>query len=107
LTISRKTLFRWHRYRERDPSIIMMKKKEVWDKFQRLECEVCAFDFEKVYGERGKQFAECHHSTPVSKLNVGQRTKLEDLRIVCSNCHRMLHRNPLTTVEKLREQICV
>jgi len=56
-------------------------------------CMVCGFDFEKRYGERGKGFIEVHHLTPVSEL--GSNTKINpktDLAVVCSNCHRMIHR---------------
>lgn len=57
----------------------------------RLYCEVdgCGFDF---YDKYGIIFAEVHHTTPVSHYqSEGDITKLEDLKIVCSNCHRMIH----------------
>jgi len=57
------------------------------------KCMVCGFDFEERYGERGKGFIEVHHLTPVSEL--GSNTKVNstiDLAVVCSNCHRMIHR---------------
>jgi hypothetical protein len=39
-------------------------------------------------------------------LDAGTKTKLEDLALVCSNCHRMIHatRNWLTVAE-LRKQL--
>jgi len=56
-------------------------------------CAVCEFDFEKVYGERGKGFIEVHHTEPLGSLTeekiVDPNT---DLIPVCSNCHRMIHR---------------
>jgi len=56
----------------------------------RIKCECCEFDFLAVYGELGEKFIECHHKVHVSS---GERiTKIEDLALVCSNCHRMLHR---------------
>jgi len=56
----------------------------------RILCESCKFDFYEKYGELGEGFIECHHKIPISK---GQRmTKTTDLALVCSNCHRMLHR---------------
>jgi 5-methylcytosine-specific restriction enzyme A len=59
----------------------------------RLVCEVprCGFDFERIYGELGSGFAEVHHCRPLSTLRKKTRTTLDDLKIVCSNCHRMIH----------------
>ena len=38
----------------------------------------------------GKGFAECHHVVPLADLGRQKRTRLEDLAIVCANCHRMI-----------------
>ena len=70
-------------------------------------CQACGFDFEKTYGILGKEYIECHHVNPLSeRLGAEISSTIEDVRVVCSNCHRMLHRNetPLT-VEELREII--
>lgn len=56
-------------------------------------CMACGFDFEKVYGELGKDFIEVHHNTPLSKLEGSTIIDPEnDLSVLCSNCHRMIHR---------------
>jgi 5-methylcytosine-specific restriction protein A len=81
-----------HKYYERNKSIVQRKKKEVFGKLMALKCEVCEFDFACVYGELGIEFAECHHTKPVSMMKNGEKTKLTDLSIVCANCHRMLHK---------------
>jgi len=56
-------------------------------------CEICGFDFEKIYGERGKGFIEVHHIKPLyeNQEEIVINPK-EDLICVCSNCHRMFHR---------------
>jgi predicted HNH restriction endonuclease len=60
----------------------------------------------KVYGLLGQGFAECHHLVPISRLEPGHRTRLEDLAIVCSNCHRMLHKSrPMMGVSQLKELV--
>lgn len=60
----------------------------------RLPCSVCHFDFYETYGEVGEDFAEVHHAIPLSEYKKLSKTKTkpEDLVVVCSNCHRMLHR---------------
>lgn len=85
-------LFRFHKYRERNKSIVSKKKNDFFEKHGHLACELCQFDFEKTYGKIGKGFIECHHRVPLYLSDIGTKTKLEDLMLVCSNCHRMLHR---------------
>lgn len=71
-------------------------------------CKVCGFDFEQVYGDIGKNFIEIHHIKPMysvrKEISVNPKT---DLVPLCSNCHKMIHRNkdkPLT-IEELKERI--
>lgn len=67
-----------------------------------LECSVCGFDFEAMFGELGKGFIEAHHVEPLGETGAGIR-RAEDLVAVCSNCHRMLHRRwPALTLNDLR-----
>ncbi|MDD3448369.1 MAG: HNH endonuclease [Gammaproteobacteria bacterium] len=84
---------RLHKQRERNSSLIKAVKQEALEKKGKLECQCCGFDFEKEYGELGREFIEAHHTKPVSELHQdGEETKKEDIALVCSNCHRMLHR---------------
>jgi hypothetical protein len=60
-------------------------------------CEICEFDFEKVYGEFAKNCVEVHHLALLARAGKrGVRNTLEDVLVVCPNCHRALHqfRNP-------------
>jgi 5-methylcytosine-specific restriction protein A len=69
----------------------------------RVFCECCGFDFERVYGQRGSGFIEVHHTLPVSRLTPDQRLSLDDLRLLCANCHRMVHvSQPWLTVDEVR-----
>src|SRR5262245_20878059 len=86
------TLFKLHRLKERSRRLVRRKKRLVFAASGRLLCEVCDFDFALVYGSLGEGFAECHHTVPLAELDGTAPTRLADLAIVCSNCHRMLHR---------------
>lgn len=97
-----RVFLRLHRLRERDPRLAGRKKRAVIAKYGRLRCEACDFDFEMVYGALGRGFAECHHIVPLASSTSPVRTRLNDLSIVCSNCHRMLHRRPFRTIQELR-----
>jgi 5-methylcytosine-specific restriction protein A len=91
-----------YRY-ERDSKIVRKKKRAVFELTMALKCEVCSFDFAEQYGELGSEFAECHHTKPVSEMQAGDKTRLIDLSIVCANCHRMLHRNrELLSIDALK-----
>jgi predicted RNA-binding Zn-ribbon protein involved in translation (DUF1610 family) len=62
----------------------------------RLVCEVpnCGFDFFDRYGELGQGYAQVHHLIPLSHApSSGRTVRLEDLAVVCANCHAMIHRN--------------
>ena len=94
-------LYRVHKTRERKRG--EEKKRDVLRRTGRLEREVCAFDFEAIYGELGRGFAECHHKLPLSQ---GSRTTyLRDLAIVCANCHPMLNKGDFMSVEDLRSLV--
>jgi 5-methylcytosine-specific restriction protein A len=96
-------LTRTHRVRERNAKLVARRKAKAKEQNGRVTCEGCSFDFEKVYGDRGTDFIECHHTVPVSSLVSGSHTRLKDLALVCSNCHRMIHRRaPWLTMDGLR-----
>jgi 5-methylcytosine-specific restriction protein A len=98
-------LFRRHLVRERKPEIIKAKKEMVRSSNGKLACEACDFNFAEVYGERGEDYIECHHHNPLSE-SEGQKTKLEDLALLCANCHRIIHRSrPWISVSQLKEII--
>ena len=92
-----------HKQRERNPKIIKLAKERFIQKQGTLYCEICGFDFEVTYGERGKGFIEAHHSKPVSELKKKEKTKIEDIVMVCSNCHRMLHKRPWIKKKQLKK----
>jgi 5-methylcytosine-specific restriction protein A len=99
-------LTRVHQYRERNPALVKRKKTSIFQKFGRLSCEVCGFDFLKVYGERGRNFIECHHTVPVSTLGENGQTSLNDLALVCANCHRMIHASrPWWSIQEAKEAL--
>jgi 5-methylcytosine-specific restriction enzyme A len=99
-------LTRVHLQRERNREIVKRKKAEVLKRTGSLECEACSFEFKTKYGERGDGFAEVHHTKPLYTLTPGTKTKLEDLAIVCSNCHRMIHaKQPWLSIGELKKII--
>lgn len=84
-------LLRRHFARERNPKLRLKKINAVLEQHGCLECEVCGFDFERTYGDRGTRYAEVHHVVPLH-VSGPTETRLQDLAILCANCHRMIHR---------------
>ena len=61
----------------------------------KLYCEVCGIDDEIVL--------DVHHDkVSVANMKEGHITKLEDLRLICANCHRKVH-GLKVTVDRLIE----
>lgn len=94
-----------HLRRERSVTLRNAKRKAVLQATGRLECEVCRLDFGRIYGDLGVGFCEVHHDRPLGSGGV-RKTKSKELRILCSNCHRMIHRtNPMIAVSALKRII--
>ncbi len=92
-----------HISKERNQELIKIAKEKRFKENKKLCCEVCEFSFVDKYGEIGEGFIEAHHLFPISELREETLTKIEDIALVCSNCHRMLHRRrPWLTLENLK-----
>jgi 5-methylcytosine-specific restriction protein A len=80
------------------------KAREACLKHFGYDCKVCGFNFEKFYGEIGKNFIEVHHIIPIA--SIGESYKIDpltDLVPLCSNCHSIIHRSKVaSSVEFLR-----
>lgn len=87
-----RTLERRHKQKERSADLVRNAKLEFKNKHGRLYCEVCGFDFKEAYGKLGEGFIEAHHVMPVSELKESTLVRIDDLAMVCANCHRMIHR---------------
>jgi 5-methylcytosine-specific restriction enzyme A len=96
---------RAHLRRERDPRL---RRKKITDTKRRglpIACQICGFDFGHTYGSHGLDYIECHHRTPLHVTGQTQ-TRLADLALLCSNCHRMIHRTKRwLTVEELQDLV--
>ncbi|MGJ5801533.1 HNH endonuclease [Streptomyces europaeiscabiei] len=94
--------------RERDPKLRRLKIQQVRNSGEPLRCEVCAFDFARVYGGVGEGYIEVHHVTPLY-ISGTRKTRLDDLACLCANCHRMCHRSrpgeSWRTPDALREEM--
>jgi predicted HNH restriction endonuclease len=94
--------YRRHRVRERSPILRRLKIEAALGEYDALRCEACGFDFFERYGRLGEGFIECHHRLPLGDGDE-RETTIDDLALLCANCHRMIHRTqPLVTISELR-----
>ena len=74
-------------------------------KNNRISCNCCNFNFSDFYGKNiGDSFIEIHHIKPIFKFKQDDLSKtlkqaIKNLIPVCSNCHRMIHRNIKNPIE--------
>lgn len=91
-----------HLQRERNQTVVRNKKKQAVS----LDCEVCGFSFSRAYGSAASDYCEVHHLLPLSDVEHTTRTRMEDLAILCANCHRVVHLdNPPYTLEQVRSML--
>lgn len=72
----------------------------------QVRCIACGFDFENAYGSRGTDFIELHHERPLAAEGK-TKNRPRDLKPLCSNCHRMVHRyaDEILTIAALRKLV--
>ncbi len=82
-----------HFRRERKSGLSRAKRQAFKEEHGRLFCEECGLDPVKAYGsDIGEACIEVHHIFPLGKSGGARVTRLEDLKCLCANCHRVTHR---------------
>lgn len=101
-----------HMRYERDTTLILKIKRQALLNNPMLNCEVCGFSFYEKYGELGQGFIEAHHKTPLSDTKTKTKTTINDIALLCSNCHKMIHKGisesdntKIMNIEELRRLI--
>jgi hypothetical protein len=73
--------------------------KKYYEKNGKINCTICNFNFDDFYGTKiGGKYIEIHHIKPIFQyqdedLNTTIKKALKNVVPVCSNCHRMIHKN--------------
>ena len=69
-------------------------------------CEVCGMNFKEIYGKIGEGYVVAHHKNPIGNTEKSAKTTLDDIALVCANCHAMLHtKNPPISLDELRNKM--
>lgn len=92
-----------HLAHERNKEVVELAKARFKESHNgKLYCEKCGFDFREKYGERGNDFIEVHHTKAIAKRKRNEPTEIDDLALLCSNCHSIIHKQqPWLTMSEL------
>jgi hypothetical protein len=55
------------------------------------ECYCCGFSFGAYYGPIARGVAIVHHLHPFYGAAISRASSVQDVRVVCANCHQVLH----------------
>jgi predicted HNH restriction endonuclease len=88
-------------FRKRNRAIIEAKKLN-----SNGNCEACGFNYSNFYNGLTNNHLVAHHLYPIALQEKVRITKLEDIVLVCSNCHTAIHsQNPPMGIKDLRNKI--
>ena len=88
-------------FRSRNRTLVEAKKMN-----SDYRCEVCGMMFKEVYGKIGDGYIIAHHKNPIGNIEKTATTTLDDIALVCANCHAMLHtKNPPLSLDELHNKM--
>lgn len=83
---------RAHYRRERSHALREKKLAAVRSLHGKYVCALCSVDDTSTYPSQfGQRIFEVHHLSPLAKAATPVRTTLDDLALLCANCHRAVH----------------
>lgn len=91
-------LLRSHYARERSSRLRHDKLIAFRKRHGKLFCEICGFTVSANHPQPFTDRAyEVHHRSPLAAAALPVRTTLQDLAVLCANCHRAVHVNSNVT----------
>lgn len=82
-----------HKRRERSSALRKAKVKHFLTANDFIHCELCRENLNEKYpSSLSEGYIEVHHIKPISTLAEHTPTHIDDLILLCPNCHRMVHR---------------
>jgi predicted HNH restriction endonuclease len=96
-----KVIVRTLQERQRSRALVIDAKQRGKKRDDLLSCEACGFSFVATYGV---DYIEAHHSQQVASFTGERQSTVDDLHLLCANCHRMVHtQTPPLSIEQLQD----
>jgi hypothetical protein len=96
---------RMHERKERSPILADAKRRAFRAENGVLRCAACSLDESQLPAMLGEACFEVHHLLPLAELQGPAITRLDDLALLCANCHRMIHRSdPMLSPSELAQR---
>ncbi|WP_051697630.1 HNH endonuclease [Prevotella sp. 10(H)] len=91
-----------HKRRERNRKLVANAKRKFRDTHDgKIFCEICGFNFMDKYGI---DYIEVHHLKAIMDMEEDHGTSLDNVCLVCPNCHRVIHSQyPFLVIDKVIE----
>ena len=88
-------------FRKRSRALIDAKKAK-----SNGHCEICDLSFKKQYGLTDRDCLIAHHIDPISERSKASKTTLDDIALLCPNCHAVIHAfdEPLS-IDNMKQKI--
>jgi 5-methylcytosine-specific restriction protein A len=96
----------FHLRRERSQALRKAKKDAERNAGKSLCCESCGLVTEHAFPGLTEDILEVHHRISLSDVEGTVVNTLDDLALLCPNCHRAIHRTkPMLSVEEFRKLV--
>lgn len=83
--------FEIHQSIERNRELRAKKIEQFMQQHGHVFCELCLFQFVKSYPFLSRDVIEVHHIVPLASLTQSTKITLNDLMLLCANCHLAIH----------------
>lgn len=91
-----------HFRRERNRQLSEAKRRSYRAENGALSCQACGLAESGLPEGIAEACYEVHHLIPIGDREAPVRTRLDDLAVLCANCHRLIHRtSPMISVDEL------
>ena len=96
----------FHVRRERDPALRKAKIAAILNANGQLRCESCGLVTSEAFPGLTEDILEVHHRVALSASECAVINSVDDLALLCPNCHRAIHRTkPMMTVKYFRSEV--
>lgn len=100
-----KKVLKLHLERERNSSLSKLAKKLFIEEYGELFCQLCKLVPGDFYKGLKSNIIHAHHIHPLGEREQETFTSVKDFKMVCANCHTVVHQNLDVRWEELEQAL--